>query len=157
MVLVRVHADSQLAGIDGCLIDANSRAAGGSKDNVRPTVELAAGKLAALRRIVPSRRRVSRHVNEDLGIGVHLLGALLIAAGKLPYKRNVHAADEADFAALGRHRRQHADEVGAFMLLEDNGLNIRGLDHAVDQRELHIGQFGGPFAGSEKRVGQGHL
>ena len=71
-----------------------------------------------------------------VGIGLGGLHALRIAAGELADQRNVHAADEADLAGLGGHAGQHADEVGAFMLLEHDGLHVRQVDHHVDDGEL---------------------
>ena len=38
-------------------------------------------------------------------------------------------------------RGQHADQEGTLVLLEDDGLHVGGIDHAVDQSELHVRQF----------------
>ena len=60
MGLVRVHADSQLAGLDGCLIDANSRAAGGSKDNVKSIEEeLERKKKEKAKKIAEMKKRLN--------------------------------------------------------------------------------------------------
>ena len=67
--------------------------------------------------------------------------ALLVAERELADQRDVHAADEADLAALRRHRRRHADQERALVLLEDDRLDVRQLHHRVDDRELHAGEL----------------
>ena len=40
---------------------------------------------------------------------------------------------------------KHANEIGPFLFLEDDGLHVRQIDHHVDDRELEIGIFLGDF------------
>src|SRR3546814_5435583 len=77
------------------------------------------GELRAARRVVPGRWRRAGHVLHHFDVAADVLGALLVAAGELADQRDVHAADEADLAALRLHGRDHADQEGAFVLLED--------------------------------------
>jgi hypothetical protein len=86
---------------------------------------------------------VAGHVQHDLGIRVHRLDALGIAAAELADQRNVHAADEADGAGLRGQRGHHADQVAALMLVEDHRLHVRRIDHHVDDGELGVGKVGG--------------
>ena len=40
---------------------------------------------------------------------------------------------------LGGHGRQHADDIGAFVLLEGDGTDVRRIDGVVDDLELGVG------------------
>ena len=141
VVLVGVDADRQRAAVGRGLQHAEARGAGCGVDHVRTLGHLALGDFAALDGVVPGSTRVARHVLEDGGVGLGGLDALGIAAGELADQRNVHAADEADLAGLRRHAGQHADEVGAFMLLEHDGLDVRQVHHHVDDGEFQFGIF----------------
>ncbi len=62
--------------------------------------------------------------------------------GEVADERDVHAADEADLAGLGRHGRGHADEERALVLLEDDRLHVGQVDHRIDDREIHLRVLG---------------
>src|SRR5918997_1696078 len=64
-----------------------------------------------------------RHVLEHLGLAVAGLDTLDVAAGEAADQRDVHAADEADLVGLGGERGEKADQVGALVLLEGDGLD----------------------------------
>ncbi|CDX32277.1 conserved hypothetical protein [Mesorhizobium sp. SOD10] len=140
-VLVGIDADAELSGIRRRLQHADAGAAGSRVDHVRTLVDLRFGDLAALGRVVPGGRRVAGHVLDDLG-GAGRLGAADIAAFELADQRDVHAADEAHLLRLRRHRRQDADEVGAFILLEYQRADIGQVDGIVDDGEVEVGIFG---------------
>ena len=88
------------------------------------------------------------------------LDALHIAAGEFADQRDVHAADEADLLGLRRHRGEHADEVGALLLLEHDRADVRLVDDHVDDGELVSGNSAATFsiaaahreAGADDRV-----
>ncbi len=67
--------------------------------------------------------------------------ALLVAAFELADQRNVHAADEADLAGLGRHAGEKADEVGTFFFLVDDRADVRLVDDGVNDDELGVREF----------------
>ncbi len=97
----------------GGLQDADAGRAGRGIDDVDAAIELALGELGAAARIVPGGGRGAGHVGDQLGLGIGVLDALLEAALEAADQRDVHAADEADLAALGRQRGQHADQEGS--------------------------------------------
>ena len=143
VVLVAVDADRQIAGIGRRLIDAGTGSAGRGIDHIGATIELAARQLAAAARVVPGGRRRAGHVLVHLHIRVGIVHALLIAAGELADQRDVHAADKTDLSGLRGHGCQDAHQERALMLLEDDRLNVRQIDHTVDQRELGVGELPG--------------
>mmetsp|Transcript_26286 Transcript_26286/g.62295 ORF Transcript_26286/g.62295 Transcript_26286/m.62295 type:complete len:225 (+) Transcript_26286:421-1095(+) len=140
MVLVAVHADGQLAGVLGRLVDAHAGAAGRGEDDVRALGELGLGQFTAAGRVIPGGRGGARHVREHLDLGVGRLGALLVAALEFADQRNVHAADEADLVGLGGQRGHRADQIAALMLLEQHRLHIGQVDLCIDDRELGLGE-----------------
>ena len=89
--------------------------------------------------------RITGHVLENRGISLGGLHTLDIAAGELVDQRNIHAADEANLAGLGGHGGQHADKIGTFLLLEDDGLHVRQVDNHVNDGKLQVGIFLGDF------------
>src|SRR4030095_6894057 len=82
VVLVRVDADGETAPVLRRLEHTQPGRAGGSVDNVGAPIELAPLRLAAACRIVPRRRRRTRHVLVDLDLRVDVLGALDVADGE---------------------------------------------------------------------------
>ena len=73
-------------------------------------------------------------------LGLAYFDALLVAALELADQRNVHAADEADLAALAGHRRHQPDQEAALLLLEHHRLHVGQVDHHVDDGELQLGE-----------------
>jgi hypothetical protein len=145
VVLVRIDADRLDARVRRRLEHAEAGAAGCREDDVGALADLGAGELAPLHRVVPGGGRGAGHVGDDGRVGVHGLDALRVAAGELADQRDVHAAHEAHGARLARHRGGHADEVGAFVLLEEDREHVRmrgGVDEAVDRHELHVREVG---------------
>ena len=143
IVLVGVNADRQCASVSRGLQHAEARSARRRIDDIGALGHLALGDFATLYRIVPGGTGVAGHVLEDDGVGTCRLYTLHIAAGEFVDQRNVHAAHEADLAGLRRHAGHHADEIGAFLLLEHQGLHIGQIDHVVDDGKLEVGIFGG--------------
>ncbi len=141
VVLVAVDADRELAAVLRRLQHAQARGARRRIDDIGAAIELAARQLAALGRIVPGRRRRAGHVLEDLDLRVGVFGALFVAEREFADQRNVHAADEADLAGLGGHRRRHADQEGALMLLVNHRLHVGQVDHRVDDGEFDRREF----------------
>ena len=66
------------------------------------------------------------------------LRAFLETLGEPVNQPDVHAAEETERARLGRHRREDADQIRAFVLLEHERRDVRQLAHAVDDREVNI-------------------
>ena len=143
VVLVGIHADGQLAFILGSLIDTDTGTAGGGIDNVGALGELGLGEFRTLGRVGEGGRGGAGHVLVDVDLRIDVLGALLIAALELADQRDVHAAHEADLAGLGGDGCQGTHQEGTFMLLEDEGLDVRLVDHHVDDGELGFRELGG--------------
>src|SRR5581483_10132648 len=78
---------------------------------------------------------------DQLGLRVCVLDALLEAARELANERDVHATDEADLAALRRHRGEKADQERALMLLEQHRLHVRKAHDAVDEGKADLREF----------------
>jgi hypothetical protein len=74
--------------------------------------------------------------------GVDGFRALAVAAGEGADQRDVHAADEADLARLGGHGGGDADQVGAFLFLEQDRVHVLAGGVTVDQDEVHVREFG---------------
>ena len=91
-------------------------------------------------------------VDEHLGLRIDVLHALLVAELEVADQRDVHAADEAHLAGLAGHGGGHADEERALVLLEDDGLDVRLVDHRVDDGEVGLGILGGELL---ERGGEG--
>ena len=145
-ILVRIDADAELAGVGRRLQHALPGRAGGGVDDVGAAVDLRLGEFAALDRIVPGRGRRAGHVGEHFVLAVgSVFDALRISALEFRDQRDVHAADEADLAGLGCLRRDDADDERAFLLLEHDRLDIRQVDHVVDDAEVGLGIFRGDF------------
>ncbi len=66
------------------------------------------------------------------------LRALLVAGLEAVDEADVHPAEEAEHARLRRPRRDHADEVRALVLLEDERGDVRQLARAVHDGEVDV-------------------
>src|SRR5262245_61513817 len=141
VVLVRVHADRELALVLRGLEHAEAGGARGGVDHVGAAVELAPRQLAAAGGVAPGGGRGPGHVLVDLDRLVDVVRALLVSERELPDQRDVHAADEADLPGLGRHRRRHPDQERALVLLEHDRLHVGQRDHRIDDRELDRGEL----------------
>src|SRR5436309_2135845 len=145
-VLVRVNADDEVSGATvgafALLLDGVERAeagvARGGEDNVRALAYLREREFLALARIVPGSVRHADVVDDDACVGVDRLRALLVADGEAVYESDVHAADEAERAGLRLARSDDADEVRAFVLLEDERGDVRQIARAVNYREVDV-------------------
>ena len=142
MVLVGVHTDGKLAAVLGCLIDTDTGTAGCGVNHVSAFGELGLGQLGTFGRVSKRGRGRARHVLEHFDLRIDVLGALLVAALELADQRDVHAAHETDLAGFGGDGSQCAHQEGTFMLLEDDGLDVRLVDHHVDDGELGFREFG---------------
>ena len=145
VVLVGIHTDGQLAFVLGSLIDTDPGATGGGIDHIGALGELGLGQFCTLGRVGEGCRGGAGHVLIDVDLRIDVLGALLIAALELADQRDVHAAHEADLAGLGGDGCQGTHQEGTFMLLEDEGLDVRLVDHHVDDGELGVRELGGDF------------
>ena len=143
MVLVGIHTDGQLAFVLGSLIDTDPGATGGGIDHIGALGELGLGQFCTLGRVGEGCRGGAGHVLIDVDLRIDVLGALLVAALELADQRDVHAAHEADLAGLGGDGGQGTHQEGTFMLLEDEGLHVRLVDHHVDDGELGVRELGG--------------
>ena len=119
--------------------------AGRVVDDVGAAVELAAGHLLALRRVVEAGEVAGRAevLDVDLDVRGDRLGALHVAGLELLDQRHLDAADEADLAGLGLQRGGGADQERALLLGEDQRRDVGQLDRAVvDDRELRLRDLG---------------
>src|SRR2546423_584936 len=145
-VLVRVNADDECFGATvgalALLLDGVERAEAGvarrGEDNVRAFAYLREREFLALARIVPGRVRHADVVDDDTGVRINRLRPLLVADGEAVYESDVHAADEAERARLRLARCDHADEVRAFVLLEDERGDVRQVARAVNDGEVDV-------------------
>src|SRR5919107_1503650 len=118
--------------------DAEAGVAGGREYNVRALAYLRERQLLALARVVPRAVGDADVVVYDVDLGVDRLRALLVASREAVYEADVHAADEAYGAGLRLARGDHADEVGALVLLEDERGDVRQVARAVDDGEVYF-------------------
>ena len=138
VVLVRVDADGEPALVLRGLQHAEPGGARRRVDDVGAAIELAPRQLAAARGIVPGRGRRAGHVLEDLDLRIDVPGAFFVAERESANQWDVHAADEPDLAGLRRHRRGHADQERALVLLEHDRLDVGQLDDRVHDGELEV-------------------
>mmetsp|Transcript_6100 Transcript_6100/g.7497 ORF Transcript_6100/g.7497 Transcript_6100/m.7497 type:complete len:283 (+) Transcript_6100:348-1196(+) len=138
VVLVAVNADGQDAFVCCGLQNANTGAACRCIDNVSALADLCLGQLGALDRVVPCCRGGAGHVGDHGGVRVHGFYAFSVAAGELADQRDVHAADETNGAGLGCLGCQHANQIRAFVLVEDNRADVRCINNHVDDDEFGV-------------------
>ena len=124
VILVGVNTDGEFLQVGGGLEDAHAGTARCGEDDVRAAVELGAGQFTGLDRVAPGCRSGAGHVLKYLNVLVRILCAFLVAQGELADQGHIHAAHESDLAGLRLHGRQHAHQEGAFVFLEDDGLDI---------------------------------
>ncbi len=159
-VLVGVDADGQLVSVGCGLEHALAGPARCREHDVRAAVDLRFREFPALDGIAPGLRRRTGHVGDDLTLCDDGLEALCVAASEPRDERNVLPADEAHLVRLGRLARDDANEVGAFLLLEERRVHIRLVDFNVDGAEDRFRIFGRDFlnrcgpgkAGCQNRV-----
>src|SRR5947209_4823375 len=137
-VLIGVDADDVLLVLLGGVEDAQSRVAGGGEDDVRPLADLGHGQLLALARVVPRRLGDADVVLDHHDLRIGRAGPLLVADLELVDEGDVHAADEADDAGLGRTGGDHPYQKAPLVLLEDQGGDVRQLADAVDDGEIAL-------------------
>src|SRR5271165_285369 len=153
VVLVAVAADAEKPGIGGGLHDADAGGACRVEHHVRAAPELALCQLGAHGGVRPSRGRCAGHVLDDLGLWVHVRHSRAVTERELAYEGNVHPAHEPDLPGLRRHRGRHAAQKRGLLLPEVDRLDVRQVDHSVDDRELHIWKLPGDRL-NRRRLGE---
>ena len=145
MVLVAIDTNGQLATVFGSLVNPHAGATSSGKHHVSTLGKLGLGQLTATGWIAPSGAGSAGHVGENLCLGVGVFSALLVTALELANQRNIHAPDKTDFAGFAGHCSHGAYQKAAFMLLEHDRLDVRLLDHHVNDGELQFGELFGDF------------
>src|SRR5262249_23480446 len=129
--------------LHACLLDrvegAKAGIASGSKNYVRAFPNLGERDLLAFPRIVPGGIGDAHVVLHHLDLRVDGARALLKSPGESMNEADIHAAEKPERAGPRRSRGNHADEIRPFVLLEDEGRDVRQLTHAVDDAEMDVG------------------
>ena len=138
VVLVAVNADGKHLVVGSGLQNAHACAASGRVNHVCALGFLRQCQLGALHRIVPSGRCCACHVGKNCHISILRFRTLCVATSKVADQRDVHAADEADSACLGRHRRSYTNKVRALLFSENYRAHVWCVDNHVDDLELCV-------------------
>src|SRR6059058_1415249 len=99
------------AGLLDCIESAKSGITGGGEDHISAFADLRKRDLFSLSRIVPGGVSHANIVLNHPHVRVRGLRTLLVPAFKAMNQTDVHAADKAEDVRLGRHARNHADEI----------------------------------------------
>ncbi|MNC20291.1 hypothetical protein D3C75_682360 [compost metagenome] len=141
--LVLVHADypyllAVLHTVLGFVEYAGAGSAGSMEDDVHAVIIHGGGSSLAQVGLVEGAGVVDGYLGIGVGGGYACLEACLEALDH----DDVHAADKTNLVGFGHQAGHNADQVGAFLLGEGNGLHVGSFHNLINNSQLCIGVGG---------------
>src|SRR5215217_2272001 len=109
------------------------------EDHIGAFSDLGQRKFFSFTRIVPRTVSISNIVLDDANVWIDGFRAFRITLGETMNQTNIHPAEKTDCACSRSFGGEYADKIRAFMLLENQGCNVRQFAYTIDDCELNVG------------------